>query len=199
MTDPSKGEVRLSCSELIAAGVLPSTLDNFSSQYPDIKLHVLELGCGASEFTELQERRVDLRFALLSRPLDTQLEKEFDAEVLCHDRMCLAGGPTSPLARRRKIDLEELVDQPSIAPSPLVPGGAAIAEAFRSRGLPAPQFAITTFSVALRNCLGMSGRFVIALPRSVLDCYAHRFGLKLLPIDLPKAETSRHNDYPQES
>jgi DNA-binding transcriptional LysR family regulator len=34
MTDPSKGEVRLSCSELIAAGVLPSILDNFSSQYP---------------------------------------------------------------------------------------------------------------------------------------------------------------------
>jgi DNA-binding transcriptional LysR family regulator len=122
-------------------------------------LHGLELGCGASEFTELQERRVDLRFALLSRPLDTQLEKEFDAEVLCHDRMCLAVGPTSPLARRRKIDLEELVDQPSIAPSPLVPGGAAIAEAFRSRGLPAPQFAITTFSVALRKLFGHERSF----------------------------------------
>jgi DNA-binding transcriptional LysR family regulator len=190
MADPTIGEVRLACSELIAAGMLPAIVERLTLQYPKLKLQVFETGCAAAEFQDLQERRVDLRLILLSPSLEVQLANEFDVETLCQEQMCLAVGAKSPWARRRKIDLAELVAEPWIAPSYMVPGGAAVMEAFRSRGLSPPQLAVTTFSVGLRNYLGMSGRFIIALPRSILELYADRFALKRLPVELPNATTN---------
>ena len=140
------------------------------------------------EYPELKERRVDVRFAFLPRPFDGELAKEFDVEILCHDRICLAAGSASTWARRRKIDLAELVEEPWIVPSPGAPGWAAILEAFRARGLPPPQISVTTFSVGLRNILGKSGRFIIALPLSIMDLYADHFTLKRLPIELPMSQ-----------
>ena len=58
-------------------------------------------------------------------------------------------------------------------------------EAFRARGLPPPRISVTTFCVGLRNILATSGRFIVALPASILDLYADFFGLKRLPIELP--------------
>ncbi len=50
------------------------------------------------------------------------------------------------------------------------------------------QFTVTTFSVALRSIFGMRGRFVIALPVSVLELHSNLFALKRLPIDRPKSQ-----------
>jgi DNA-binding transcriptional LysR family regulator len=44
---------------------------------------------------------------------------------------------------------------------------------------------VETFSVALRNQLLASGRFVAAVPGSMLHLNA-KHGLKVLPIDLPR-------------
>jgi DNA-binding transcriptional LysR family regulator len=139
------------------------------------------------DYPELQDRRVDVRFAVLQRPLEGETAKKFDAEILCHEQICLAVGSSSPWARRRKIDLADLRDAPWLAPPAAASGGAAVLEAFRARGLPPPKFIVTTFSVGLRSFLGMSGRFVIALPVSVLTLYSDRFALKRLPIELPKS------------
>jgi hypothetical protein len=46
----------------------------------------------------------------------------------------------------------------------------------------------TTSSVHLRNYLGRIGRFILALPVSILELYADLFGLKRLPIELPEAQ-----------
>src|SRR5262249_12182104 len=111
--------------------------------------------------------------------------KEFDAEVLYDDQICLAVGSESPWARRRKIDLAELVDEPWVAPSPATPGGAALIEAFHAHGLPPPPISVIATSLGLRNFLSMSGRFIVALPRSIVELYTDRFALKLLPIEFP--------------
>ena len=67
-------------------------------------------------------------------------------------------------------------------------GFYAIMEAFRAQGLPPPQVTVTTFSVGLRSFLGTSGRFVIAVPVSLLSLYSDRFALKRLPIELPQSQ-----------
>jgi DNA-binding transcriptional LysR family regulator len=188
LADPTTGEVRISCSESIAAGILPPIIDRLSARYPRVKLHVLETGSAVMQYPELEERRTDVRFALLSRPFEGELAREFDAEVLFYDRICLAAGAASPWARRRKIDLADLVNEPWIVPSPDAPGGAAIMEAFRARNLPPPHFTVTTLSVHLRNFLAMSGRFIVALPTSILELYADLFALKKLPIELSMAQ-----------
>jgi DNA-binding transcriptional LysR family regulator len=190
MADPATGEVRIACSDLVSAGILPPIVDRVSLQYPRIKLDVHETSSATMEYPELQERKVDIRLAILQRPLEGETAKKFHAEILCNDQICLATGLSSPLARRRKIDLSDLLGAPWIAPPPEASGGASIIEAFRAQGLSPPEFTVTTFSVGLRSFLGMGGRFVIALPVSVLALYSKVLALKRLPIELPKSQLS---------
>jgi DNA-binding transcriptional LysR family regulator len=189
LTDPATGEVRIAATEPMAAGILPRVIERLSQQYPRIKLHVMEAAeQGQMEFPELRERRADARLTLLIRPLGSELAKEYDAEILRYDRICLATGLPNPLTRRRSLDIADLLDEPWIVPLASTPGGAAILEAFRARGLPPPHITVTTGSVHLRNLLAMSGRFIVALPAAVLDLYTGIFGLKHLPVELPMAK-----------
>jgi len=61
-------------------------------------------------------------------------------------------------------------------------------EAFRSRGLEPPTISLVTFSVALRTNLLATGRHLTVFPRSMMNLYATRMALKLLPIKLPAPE-----------
>jgi DNA-binding transcriptional LysR family regulator len=183
LADPITGEVRIACSELVSGGVLPAIIDRLSLRYPRIKLYLFETAGVVLECPELQERKVDVRLGLVSLPLKGELAREFDSEFLYDDQICLAVGSASPWARRRKINLAELLDEPWVAPSFAHPGGVAIMEAFRAQGLPPPQISVTTTSLGLRNFLSMSGRFIVALPRSIVDLYADRFALKRLPME----------------
>ena len=48
-----------------------------------------------------------------------------------------------------------------------------------------PKIAMKTISVHLRANNVATGRFITTFPRSVLELYAGRFGLKALPVELP--------------
>ncbi len=48
-----------------------------------------------------------------------------------------------------------------------------------------PKVCLKTLSVHLRTNLLTGGQFITAFPNSVVDFYARRFGLKVLPVDLP--------------
>jgi len=189
LADPAAGEVRIACPEAIAAGFLPPIIERLSRRYPRVTLQVFGVEIGAEnyrmEFPELRERKADVRFTLLPRPLEGELAHELNAEVLCYDRICLAAGAQSPWARRRKIDLADLVDEPWILPFSDRPGARAVMEAFHMRGLAPPRVSVATQSVHLRTFLSMSGRFIVALPVSILRLHAELFFLKELRIELP--------------
>ena len=189
LADPATGEVRIAAAESSGAAILPPVIERLSQRYPRIKLLVFDpTGVGMMEFSELRERRADFRLTILLRPLEGEMAKEFQAEILRHDQICLAVGASSPWARRRKIDLAELAGERWIIPPEEGPGGRAVLEAFRARGLAPPHIMVATFSVQLRNFLAGSGRFIAALPLSIVDFYGNLFGLKRLPIELPIAQ-----------
>lgn len=189
LADPATGEVRISSPEATAAAILPPVVERLSQRYPRIKLLVIDAAAqGTMEFPELRERSVDIRLTILFRPLEGELANEYQAEILRYDKICLAVGASSPWARRRKIDLAELAGEPWIIPLAGQPGGRAVLEAFRTRGLAPPHITATTYSVHLRNFLAMSGRFVVALPISIVQFYGDVFGLRRLPIELPMAQ-----------
>jgi DNA-binding transcriptional LysR family regulator len=60
-----------------------------------------------------------------------------------------------------------------------------LADAFRARGLDAPKTVLKTLSIHLRTNLLDSGRFITALPQSVVRLYGKRLSLKVLPIEMP--------------
>jgi DNA-binding transcriptional LysR family regulator len=185
LADPHSGELRVGCPESLAAGFLIPVLDRFSRDHPRVRIHVVPVRQPTLEFPELHERRVDLVLARLAdEPVRGRLSEELNAEVLFNDRYALVVGEKNRWARRRRLDLADLVDEPWIT-SPLdALGDSFVGNAFRARGLNEPSLLITTFSIHLRNNLVSGGTFITALPASVLQIYRKLHSLKELPIEL---------------
>jgi len=116
---------------------------------------------------------------------DDTFDSELSVEILFNDDLVVAAGVHSRWARRRKINLSELVEAPWI----LAPAGAlsleVFAEAFRSAKLAVPKMRLSTFSIHLRTHLLATSDFLAVIPRSVLRLNAAPFGLKALPVKLP--------------
>ena len=185
LTDPRVGEVRIACTESIAAGVLPCVIERFSMRYPKVKLNVFQITPYLTGFAALHERKADVVLTLLTTPFQGELTDYLQAEVLFHDRICLAAATRSPWAHRRRIAVADLAHAALISPTSDTPGGAVVNEAFRASGLPESEFSVTTFSVHLRTLLSMRGRFIAVLPVSILRFNPGLYSLKELPVDLP--------------
>ena len=108
--------------------------------------------------------------------------------MLGYDETVVVAGLESRLARRRKIDLADLAKEEWILPPANTTNSMVVVEAFRARGLNPPKVSFVTFSVALRTNLLATGRHLTVFPRSMMNLYAARMSLKVLPIRLPARE-----------
>src|SRR5262245_10558706 len=180
LTDSGEGEVRIACPELISAGLLPAAIEQLSRRHPKIVVRVAQMDTTTLEFRELQERKVDLVLARVSRSF---ADDDLDIEVLLHDPHVVVVGANSPWANRRKLALAELVDEPWIFPPNRVVMGL-IEEAFTANGLELPSEAVSAASILLRNQLLATGRFITMLPDSVLRYTAKQWSIKVLPVNL---------------
>ena len=180
LADPTVGEVRVACGDTVAAGLLPAVIDRLSRHRPNVSVRVIQSSAEAPEYRELRERRVDLALARISPPF---YEEGLDAEVLFEDPHRVVAGAATAWARRRRISLAQLANEPWIFPSNRVIRDL-IAEAFGACGLALPRERVTSNSILLRNHLLATGRFLTVLPESVLRYNAKPWALKALPIEL---------------
>lgn len=179
------GEIRIGCPETLAASVLPTAIDIFSSRWPDVLLEV-ETFTGAAAAAKLRDRSIDLVFAREGPGLnDLAASEEFEITRLFEDRLAVVVGSNSRWAKLRRAGLPDLVDASWVV-LPYGWGEEVIPKAFGMRGLPPPRIVVKTFSMHLRLHLLGTGRFVSALPASVLRLHQDRFNLKELRIELPK-------------
>ena len=184
--DPHAGELRIGCPELITAGFLLPVIQHLTTLYPRVRYHVQQVRQPTVEYPELHERKVDLILARWGNdPVDEEPDAGLDVEVLFNDPYFLVVSERSKWARRRNVDLADLVDEPLVMPPVDAWGGALVADAFRRRGLKAPKVVISTLSIPLRSELAGSGQFVTLLPGSVVRTYGKRYSLRVLPIALP--------------
>jgi len=180
LANPTVGEVRVACGDTLAAGLLPAVIDRLSRRHPRIVVRVIQANAETLDFRELRERRVDLALARTSRSF---AEDDLDVEILFDDPHRVVAGARSPWARRRKIALAELVNEPWLFASNQVIR-ELITEAFKARGLEVPQERVSASSILLRNHLLATGRFLTVLPDSVVRYNAKQWSLKALPVDL---------------
>lgn len=184
--DEQAGELRIGCPESITAGFLLPILQRLTSIYPRLLFEVRQVEQPTIDYPELRDRKVDLALARWGDdPRAAQIESDLTAEILLDDPFYLVVSQKSKWARRRKLDLAELAGAPFIVPPAEVWGGALVAEAFRRRRLPIPNFVISTLSISLRNEMIGSGDFVTLLTGSVIRTFGERYALKVLPIELP--------------
>ena len=113
LADPATGELRIGSPKSIIATVLPQFIERFSTRYPRVVVHVHELPSPALKNPGLRDRKYDLVVARLGQPLPTdRLTADLNFEYLFDDPLIIAAGLHSRWARRRTIDLAELIDEP---------------------------------------------------------------------------------------
>jgi DNA-binding transcriptional LysR family regulator len=115
--DPHAGELRIGCPESITAGFLLPVIQHLSTLYPRVRYHVQQVRQPTVEYPELHERKVDLILARWGNdPVVGDPDAELDVEVLFNDPYFLVVSERSKWARRRKVDLADLVDEPLVMP-----------------------------------------------------------------------------------
>ena len=188
LADPQVGEVRIGAAESLAIGILPPIIDELSRRFPHVRFRVAQTSTlnPRLEFPDLRERKLDI---VLARVVQTfgafDHADDLAVEKLLDDHLAVVAGSTSPWASRRRLTLADLADAPWILPLNSW-NSLRVDEAFVALGVKPPEVIIDTFSLALRNQLLMTGRFVAAIPASTLAPNARTDALKVLPIELPQ-------------
>jgi DNA-binding transcriptional LysR family regulator len=180
LADPEAGELRVGTTEP-QAGIVVRAIEQLSRRYPRLDFKVL-VGAGPALIDrELRGRQVDLVLGVMPGPGEDDLE----AIVLYHNRARVVVGARSPWARKSKVTLSDLINEPWCAPPPDFLTGALFLEAFRTAGLPHPRIVVSC--VANHFCHGLlaDGRFVSISSDGPLHFSPHGPPLKVLPIDFP--------------
>jgi DNA-binding transcriptional LysR family regulator len=181
LTDPSGGEVRVGWPESFTE-VMSGMVRAFCLEHPGIALRIDHLPAPTSELPELQARKLDIA---LARSLPEPFGSDLNVEVLFDDPAVIAAGANSRWARKRRIELADLVDAAWVATPRETLTTRLLEQAFRDQGLPAPKLQVMTFSVQLRARLLVEGEFLACLPRSLVQVKVDGVALRALPIDLP--------------
>jgi DNA-binding transcriptional LysR family regulator len=182
LADPSVGELRIGCSEAMAAGPVLAIIEGLTRQYPRLAFHVAT-GPAASLIRKLTERNVEL---VITRSTEPVTDEQTSAGDLFEDSVVVVAGKRCRWARRRRIKLDELVNEPWVLPADGSAVGAITREAFRARGLKPPAATVVMESATVRGRLAASGRFLTVIPEFSLKFRKER-SLKALPVELPGA------------
>lgn len=179
LADPTAGHLRIGTTEPLSAGIIAAAIERLSQRHPRIIFQVT-VNDTVTLYRNLQERNVEFVISRLIGPLE---DRQLKTDILYHDPFVVAAGASSPWTQRRKVTLADLVNEPWVLPSETFID-AMVAEAFRAHGLQPPQATVSTMSLNLRNSLLASGRFVSAVPESLLRFPSPHPYIKALPIVL---------------
>jgi DNA-binding transcriptional LysR family regulator len=187
LSDPAAGDVRVAATEPIASGVLPIVVARLTRQYPRISIYMTQSPIAVLEhrtpqYRDLRERNVDLVLGPFVRPF---AEDDLEAELLFEEKPIVVAGVHSKWARRRKVDLVDLLDETWCMAPPDTLVGSRCVEAFRASGLDVPKRTVLASSIQLYTGLLATESFLAIMPDSLLRFSAKRFGLRGLPIELP--------------
>jgi DNA-binding transcriptional LysR family regulator len=182
LADPTRGELRLGCPDSIVAAFVPDIVARFAREHPQVVVQIEQIHDVSPHFRVLRERLVDLVFARIPPSFAAN---DLLIERLLAERFSVVAGARSTWARRRRIELADLLGEPWVLPADDTFAGLVARQAFQASGLPPPQARIVALSTHLRCSLIGSGQFLGMLPASVLRFNAARFALKALPVALP--------------
>lgn len=183
LTDPTVGEIRVGGTEGMISTVFSPVVHQLSTQYPRMSFRVI-VGDLRTLYRELEARRVDVVVSRLHNPPS----EEYSAEVLYEDTLVVVTGLRNPLARRRKIEIAELLDEPwTFQPSDTNFGSFAM-DAFRAVGLAPPRIAVATTSHTLHNELLATGRYLAMVPRFWVLLQRPNPSFKVLPVAFPHTQ-----------
>ena len=183
LKNPASGEVCVACSEALAAGFVPALVHEFAQRYPLVTFNLVEENTATMQFRELHNRNVDLMLGFVS---GSASDHDFDIDVLFEDQLFVISGARSRWARRRKIALDDLADEPWILGTSSNAVRSIVADAFRKRGLTLSKAKVTSNSAHVRLHLLATGQYLSVFAGCVVRHNSKRWALATLPVDLGK-------------
>jgi DNA-binding transcriptional LysR family regulator len=180
LTDPAAGEIRMGGSEHTISAIYSPVIHQFSKQYPRMSFHII-VGDLRTMSRELDARHIDF---VVSRMYSPSSEEQ-SVEVLFEDPLVVVTGPNNPLARRRKIALSELLDEPWTLQPRENNFGAFAMDALQAAGLAAPRITVATTSSNLRGEMLATGRYLTMVPRYWVLLPRRNPSLRVLPVEFP--------------
>jgi len=180
LNDPTVGEIRMGGSEHTIAAIYSPVIHRFSEQYPRMSFHII-VGDLRTLSRELDARNIDFVVSRMYSPPS----EEHSVEVLFEDPLVVVTAPNNPLARRRKIVLADLLDEPwTLQPRENSFGAFAI-DAFRAAGYAPPRNTVATTSSNLRGEMLATGRYLSMVPRYWMLLPRRHPSLRVLPVEFP--------------
>jgi DNA-binding transcriptional LysR family regulator len=181
LLDPTAGEARIGTAGTLATGLVPAVIERLTRQHPRLSFYLVE-GAPVTLQRELRERNVEL---LVARALPPIVDEDLELEVLFNERQVVVAGSGSKWARRRKIKIAELLNEPWILPPPGSVPASIVSEAFLAAALKIPRATLSTLSLQVSTSLLAAGRFLTLLPESMVHHAAKYMPIAVLPVDLP--------------
>jgi DNA-binding transcriptional LysR family regulator len=186
LTDPTAGELTVGYTQSNANTIFPRIVEQFSADHPRVVMRADIVPMPSFTFPSLRDRTYDLILARISKQQpDDEMVNDLNIETLFNDPWIIVASARTHWARRRKIDLAELLEEPWLVPPPDTPSYEIVAEAFKARGLRVPTATLVTYSIDLRARLSARGRFITIVQRSMLRHADEAHPLKELHVDLP--------------
>ena len=149
--------MRIGCEENLATGLLPALIDRLARRYPRLLFEMVIADPKTLRERDLHGRSVEVAIMRTATP---DRDEALEAKILYFDRLWVVAGTKVPWARRRKIELADLINERWCLPPPDHPVGSLVIEAFRRSGLEPPQRSVTVASAQCTSNLLAKGQFL---------------------------------------
>ena len=180
LTKPTTGDVRVGALVSAVAGLLPSVIDRMRNRYPNFTIHVTQLLTSPAVYETLRHRSVDF---IIGRILNRVHEKDLDIEILFDEPLFIvAGAREADVANRWRDSAANIFDEQLNSTTTEV--GSLVAALFQASGLEIPRPAVVGNALEMYWALLATGKFLTALPQSVLQFSVQRPTIKVLPVKL---------------
>jgi DNA-binding transcriptional LysR family regulator len=181
LTTPGAGDIWVGSAETWLGGFVPAVIRRLAESHPKVVIHAVHANASDFDFQDLRARKLDL---MIGRIHNSQVDDDFDVEVLFEEPHCVVVTQQNPWAKRRRVTLADLKDERWIFAERNNIVTSLLSDVFRANGLELPAARVVTTSMALHLPLLASANYIATLPCSILRYCLERWSLKALPIDL---------------
>ncbi|MDH7796976.1 MULTISPECIES: LysR family transcriptional regulator [unclassified Beijerinckia] len=157
---------------------IAETLAKAKRDYPGIVIRVVE-GVLPDLIDDLRNGTVDLVFGRIGQ---VALDRSFGSVGIVNEPVRVVASPNHPLSRKRKLTWADMMQSAWILPLAGTPARDALADYLSRQGFDLPANRIDTKSISLISQLLSSGSFVSIAPQSVVQHWAERLSMHILPL-----------------
>ena len=160
--------------------LIPMTVARVKQQYPSMVISI-ELDASKPLVEKLLQGQLDM---LVARVLDWQVADGLSFEPLADERHAVIAGRGHPLAGKRNLRLEDLVEQAWVLPPPGSLVRDRLVSVFMDRGLTLPRNLVQTNSHPVIPSLLRMTNMIAPLPREAVQPEFDRGDLTVLMEDI---------------